>query len=107
MEYDSTKKIIDDITLDGMRCRILIYNFQPLIELCVKNIERKNQWLFIIEHYIKAFTLLRKRDNLTYDEVKEFQTHVDLFFQMYMEVAGRKGITNYFIYWDQDMLLII
>jgi hypothetical protein len=94
--YDSSKKLIDDITLDGLRCRVLIYNFQPLIETCVKKIERRNKWLFIVEHYIKSFKLLRKKEDLTQDEIKQFQYHVDLFFQMYMDLTQRRGITNYF-----------
>ena len=94
--YDSSKKLIDEITLDGLRCRILIYNFQPLIETCVKKDERRNKWLFIVEHYIKSFKLLRKKEDLTPEEIKEFQYHVDLYFQMYMEMTQRKGITNYF-----------
>jgi hypothetical protein len=94
--FDKTKKVIDDITLDGLRCRNLIYNIQPLIELCAKKTGRRNKWLFIIENYIKSFQLVRKKENLTTEEVKEFQYHVDLFFQMYMDMIGRRGITNYF-----------
>ena len=94
--YDASKKVIDDVTLDGERCRQLSYNFHSLLSLCIIDDYSRNEWIIIIENYIKAFEIVRKKEDLTDNEIKEFQLYVDIFFQKYMELTAREGITNYF-----------
>ena len=48
-----------------------------------------------MRHYLLSFQLLRKKVDLTEEEIKKFQYHVDIFFQDYMLLIGRPGITNY------------
>jgi hypothetical protein len=40
--------------------------------------------------------ILRRKDAVTLEDVKEFQYFTDLFFVKYMELVGRNGITNHF-----------
>ena len=94
--YDEKKKCIGDITLDGDKCHQLSYNFTPLIEFCYKNVISQEKWKTIIHHYLEAFKLLKLKDDLSSDEIIQFQKNVDTFFQLYMEFIGRRGITNYF-----------
>ena len=58
--------------------------------------KKKKIWLNIIEHYRKAFEILRSKQDLSFDQVKQFQLHVDLFYQDYLGLYERQGITNYF-----------
>ncbi len=94
--YDSSEKVIEDITLDGDRCRQLPAKFHLLLPLCVQDDYSRNEWIFIIEHYLKAFEILRSKEDLSKEEVNQFQLHVDIFFQHYMDLVGQEGITNYF-----------
>ncbi len=96
VNYDKKEKVIEDITLDGNRCRKLIEKIQPLLNLCIHNKELKARWEKIIYHYKYAFEILRSKEDLNYDQIKEFQLHVDIFYQDYVELYARDGITNYF-----------
>ncbi|MCU0238854.1 MAG: hypothetical protein MUC29_05375 [Pyrinomonadaceae bacterium] len=96
LRYDSQKKLIEDVTLDGERCRTLSTNFAPLLNLIYNNVEKQNKWRKIINNYIMAFKILRSKEDLSFEEIQKFQYYVDVFFQEYMLLVGKRGITNYF-----------
>ncbi len=81
--YDTKLKIIDDITLDGNHCRELLYNFTPLINYCVVDAKKRDSWTKIIDRFILAFEMLRKKEDLSKEEVATFQLHVDIFFHVF------------------------
>ncbi len=39
--------------------------------------------------------LLRKKTNLTVGELEAFQSHVDQFFAIWVDLTGHEGVTNY------------
>ena len=81
VKYNQTTKVIDDLTLDGKRCRKVAHNFKPLLDVCILNRDRKDIWLNIIENYNNAFEILRSKENLEFEKIKEFQRFVDIFFK--------------------------
>ncbi len=48
-----------------------------------------------VTYYNEAIELLRKPTNFSDDEIEEFQTLVDDFYKLWVELVGREGITNY------------
>jgi hypothetical protein len=94
--YDARTKMIDTITFDGGKCRILLYNMHHLLDFCVTDPVNREKWNIIIENYIEAFQIVRQKQDLSRDEIKMFQNHVDKFFQVYTQFIGRRGMTNYF-----------
>jgi hypothetical protein len=93
--YDSKKQVIDDITLDNNKTRVLCQNMQLILVISVVT-GRYDKWKYVIEKYVSSMVLLRNKDDFSYEDIKLFQAEADYFFSAYIELVGRNGITNYF-----------
>ena len=48
-----------------------------------------------IDQYRNAMKLLCKKTNLTVSELEAFQSHVDAFFVLWVDITGHEGVANY------------
>ena len=48
-----------------------------LLDLCIVNEEERVKWKYCISKYCNAMILLHKKLDLTNDEIKQFQQHVE------------------------------
>jgi hypothetical protein len=94
--YDNKEKQIEDITLDNNKTRLLCNSLEYIINLCVVDNTRRKDWIETLSNYTISMKILRKKDDFSLEDVKEFQYFTDIFFVRYMELVGRNGITNYF-----------
>jgi len=72
-----------------------------IIDLCISpddntsGEEERMKWKGCIAAYRNAMQLLRKKTDLSNDEVKLFQQHVDAFFVTWVSLESHEGVTNY------------
>jgi len=92
---DKAKNEVGIICLDNNRTRKVVESFDLFVDLCIVNENEKQQWKESINHYRKAMKLLRKKTNLTVSELEAFQSHVDHFFVLWVNLTGHEGVTNY------------
>lgn len=93
--FDYSKKEIGPITMDNVRTRKIMDCIETLVEFCVPNQGRKASWTIAVNNYRTAMVLLRKRDDFSNDQIVEYQYHADLFFQAWVILWQKEGITNY------------
>lgn len=96
---DETKKEIGVLCLDNMKTRRLMNNLEILLPLCLVESDDSNLrlsvWKECIPLYIESIRMVRSKEDMTQQQILEFQKSSDLFFQMWVQLHGREGITNY------------
>jgi len=92
---DKGKNKVGIICLDNNCTRKVVNSFDLFVDLCIVDENEKYQWKRSIDQYRKAMKLLRKKTNLTVDELEAFQTHIDVFFVLWVDLTGHEGVTNY------------
>jgi len=92
---DKAKKEVGIICLDNNRTQKVIESFDLFVDLCIVDESKKLQWKTSINHYCKAMKLLCKKTNLMVGELEQFQSHVDQFFGLWVDLTGHEGVTNY------------
>jgi len=92
---DKSKNEVGIICLDNNRTRKVINSFDLFIDLCIVEDDKKQQWKTCIDHYRKAMKLLRQKTNLSSGEIERFQSHIDAFFVIWVNLTGHEGVTNY------------
>jgi hypothetical protein len=93
--FDPKKKEVAPIIMDNVRTRRVVDAMDALVEFCVVDKERASLWVTALNNYRIAMVLLRKKDNFTNMEIASYQNHADVFFQAWVELWQKKGITNY------------
>lgn len=96
INFNFKDKKFEDVTMDNNRSRLVMLNCTPLIRLCIVEEEKQNKWISIIGNYNKMMKLLRYKEEFSDELIFKFQLYADEFFQEYMSLNGRPGITNYF-----------
>ena len=66
-----------------------------LVDFCVTDQARASLWMMALNNYRTAIILLRKRDDFTNTEIVTYQHHADRFFQAWVGLWQKEGITNY------------
>lgn len=89
-------KKLDDITLDHNRTRKLMEHLHYLIEICISSPSKINKWNTIIIKYRDTMQRIHKKDDLSDEDIINFQKSADEFYQIYIGMLGREGVTNYF-----------
>ena len=56
---------------------------------------RRSKWLMAVSLYRDLVELLRQQEDFTDDEIVRFSCLCDDFFELWIELTGRPGITNY------------
>jgi hypothetical protein len=92
------KKTVDEIAMTNSLSRLFVDNMDCLVcELfrTEAKAERKNSWLAMLKEYRAFMELARSREEFSDDDITAFQTQADLFFALWVDLNGIKGITNY------------
>jgi hypothetical protein len=81
---------------------VKVINFlEPLIRFCVppdldeNNIDRRATWLRSMPYNRSAMTKLKSHDDFSDKDIEAFQSDIDTWFQDYIRLHGKNGITNY------------
>lgn len=92
---------IGTVKMENYQMRRVIDNLDDIIDISVtdgndQQVEsRKEKWKACVRHYKELMRILRKKgEDYTPDELIAFEEHSDLFFQLWVELHGRDGVTN-------------
>ena len=94
--FDGNDKQIGTICLDNNRMRALVDELRALIDICIVDNDRKEKWKQFVGFHSKSLEILRSKDDLSNNEIAEFQRNADSAFQIWVSLHGIEGITNYF-----------
>jgi len=92
---DKAKKEVGIICLNNNCTRKVVNSIELFVDLCIVDDNEKQQWKTSVSHYREALKLLCKKTNLTVDKLESFQSHVDAFFVLWVNLTGHEGVTNY------------
>jgi hypothetical protein len=95
LPFDTKKKEIGPITMDNVRTRRVVDSLDTLVEFCVTDQTRASLWTLALNNYRTAMILLRKREDFTNTEIASYQQHADRFFQAWVKLWQKEGVTNY------------
>ena len=92
---DGTRKI-GTINMENYKVRKCIDNIDQLIDFSIHDETRKIALWRCLSHYKKLMNIMRKADgNYTNEELEQFSHHSKEFFQAWIKLYGRHGVTNY------------
>jgi hypothetical protein len=92
---DDKMKEIGTITMDNVRTRAIMARLELLIEECIVIEEDKDKWLACIPKFRDGMIKLRSKEDFGAQEISAFQKDIDEFFQLWVELWGLEGCTNY------------
>ena len=93
--FDTKKKEIGPITMDNVRTRKIVDAMDTLVKFCVVDQSRASLWGSALHNYRIAMVILCKKDDFTDDEIVSYQSHADKFFQAWIRLWQKEGVTNY------------
>jgi hypothetical protein len=93
--FDTKKKEVCPITMDNVRTRRVVDSLDILVDFCVTDPARAFLWTTALNNYRIAMVLLRKREDFTDNEIAAYQSHADKFFQVWVRLWQKEGVTNY------------
>ena len=93
--YNAKKKELGPITMDNVRICHVVDGLDINIDLCVIDEDRKSWLSSALNIYRIAMVLLRKRDDFANPMIVSYQNHANLFFQVWIRLWQKEGITNY------------
>jgi hypothetical protein len=94
--YDTQTKTITTICLDNVRTLKVINSLKLLVDVCIPTGDGRELWKATVKLYCEAMMLLLIRDDLTVEQIHEFQWKVDQLAQGWFKIKkGDYGITNY------------
>jgi hypothetical protein len=81
--------------MDNARGRKVVNELERMIEVCVWDEQDATWWRNAVKHYRFAMNRLRSKYDLSDEEIFLFQKDCDIFFQDWVKIYGREGLTNY------------
>jgi hypothetical protein len=88
-------KTVGAKTLDNKCIQLILNSFEMLINASIFDITRRKKYHFSIPHYRDAITIVRQQQEYTDNDILTYQNHVDTWFQVWNELHGPSGCTNY------------
>jgi hypothetical protein len=96
LPFDEKNKTIGTITLDNMKTRVVIEDIFKLVQVSIPTVEAQEEWKTCVGHYNDAIDILGQKNDLTDDEIMNFQWSVDPWRHCWIRInGGREGVTNY------------
>jgi hypothetical protein len=92
---DDAERQLGVICMDNTKIRKMMNKLDGLIDLCVVDAVRYDVWKTSMVSYRSMFVQMRKKEDLSTEEIVEFQSTTDIWFQQWIRLHGRDGITNY------------
>jgi len=91
LPMDDDGKNVGIICLDNNRIQKIISNFDALATVSISD---HSQNSYCIPQYRQGIIILWQWEEFTDDDVKKFQEHIDLWYQVWIELHGIEGCTN-------------
>jgi hypothetical protein len=92
---DDKKKEIGTITMDNVRTRAIMARLELLIEECIIKEDDRAKWLACIPKFREGMIKLRSKQDFDAGSITAFQKDIDEFFQLWVQLWGLEGVTNY------------
>jgi hypothetical protein len=93
--FDLKKKEIGPITMDNVRARRIADALDVIVDAFVTDVARKQLWMTALNNYRISMVLLQKKEDFTNGAIASYQCHADKFFQAWVRLWQKEGITNY------------
>ena len=81
--------------MENYKLRKLIEMISSIIDISFVEDKRKMALKKSISHYKKIMTIMKKEGGYTEEEIAEFEIESMRFYQSWMKLYGRHGVTNY------------
>ena len=88
-------KNVGMICLDNNHIRKVIDQFEILVDVAVRDDARIQKYNYCIPQYRSGMELLRQCSEYSDDEIKVYQEYMDNWYQVWMQLHGLEGCTNY------------
>lgn len=90
-------KAVGTITLDNTRVRKIMNSLDLLLAVCFPESEsqEKDKWSSAVGYYRLGMKKLCGKEDFTDNMINSFQNDMDNFFQIWAELNGEAGISNY------------
>jgi hypothetical protein len=89
------RQCIKDQTLPNTHVRKFLAKFDLLAALCITSLTRRADWEATILLWNGVMQSARRRDDFNDDDIEEFQSAADDWFEKWIQLVGRDGLTNY------------
>jgi hypothetical protein len=87
---------IDNVQLRNQVARKMLQHSDAIVEVALLEEHTVRPKLIVgLQHYINAMNLLLQHRALSKDEQQLFQDHIDDFFEIWLEIFGLDGMSNY------------
>lgn len=83
--HDQNEKHIGTMTTENTKVRRLIDNFELLINMVIVP-DRRDDWIAAVSSHRLAMKILREKEDLSDEEVVEFQGNVDVSFDLWVKL---------------------
>jgi len=83
------------ICLDNTKTRKFVNGIDSFLDFCIVDEQERRKWKHCISEYKNAMLLLHQKCDLTNNDIKKFQQHVDTFYVSWIDLLSHEGITNY------------
>ena len=94
--YDTATKKITTICLDNVRTRKVINALESLVDVSIPAGDGRDLWKKTLALYREALLLLLIREDLSDEQIYDFQWKIDQFAQGWFQInMGDEGVTNY------------
>jgi hypothetical protein len=88
--------LISEVTMPNTHVRKFLRSFNALASIVIIDNQRRAQWIDCIALYKEVIDMARSKDDFTDAQIDEFQDLADVFFQKWLKLNKRDGMTNYF-----------
>ena len=84
------------INMENYKMRDIMNSIDYLIDISIKDPDRRSRWKYSVKHYHHAMIIVRKKGrDYTKEELKSYDSHAKFFFQSWVGLHGAIGVTNY------------
>jgi GTPase len=88
-------KTVGAVMLDNNHICSILNNFKILINASISYVSQQQKYGFCIPHYWDAMSIVQQQQEYSNDDIIRCQNHVDVWFQVWNELHGTAGCTNY------------
>jgi hypothetical protein len=92
------KKELGPISMTNTKVRKIIDNFDPLVDAVLPDDtpeHTKDLWYKSMDSYRELMVMVRQREDFSDEDIEEFSDLCDDFYENWIELHQREGITNY------------
>ena len=87
--------VLSTLSFGNVRARKALDNIDHLLDICILENDRQS-WKDCLSEYRDGMAIARSHDDLTDENIVDFQKHIDEFYQEWIRLAlGKNGVTNY------------